>query len=811
MRKSILGLFLAGTSALCAVPAFAQESGTGGLKEIVVTAQRREENLQKVPVAVTAIGADDLAQMRVTNIKDLTGLAPNLTLNTQGLQSNPTVTIRGVTSGVSNNAVDPKVGIYLDGVYIGRTVGSIFDLADIARVEVLRGPQGTLFGRNATGGALSLTSALPKGEFAVKGSLSAGNDDARRAKISVDLPQVGPFSARVSYLHDEIEGDVKNSLAGETIDLRPRAPEWPVFRFTDRLGSRNVDGVQVAIRGDFDKLTADYRFDYTDSNNTGRAAQNLGIIPTDSTAGLVGGLWALTPLFGGTANQSVDRLKTVAAGTSEEHVETWGHSLTLEYKLNEAVKLKSISAFRGFEQDPNIYDLGATGGIRFSATQLGVPAIPAFGIPGSGFLAGDLATVFGNPPGPHDYTYALLTSRSTKQKQFTQELQVQVSQEKYDLTAGIFYFHENSPATDVLGIIQPISNGVVVVNPLMDAIFGSGTSRSRAKNDSTAGYVQGTYHITDQWDVTAGMRYTEDEREVNISEVAFAQGAAVPIGDYNFKFNKTNYNVVLAYKPSSNITAYAKVSTGYVAGGLLSGIPYNPETLTSYELGLKSQLFDNRLRANLAIFYSDYKDLQIQNFVNGAQTFENAGKAALSGFELELMALPMEGLTLDANVGYTDTDYKKFLTTDPRLPLSPLGAGVIGDVADIAESTYKSDWTLRFGVQYEAPKFSNGMYPYIRADANWRSEYPLTALPIYSFAGGPIDPLNDERVREAYWLLNGRIGLADIPVGRGKTSLSIFGNNILDEDYIDFGTPVLALQGQYARGATYGVELGFEF
>ena len=154
---------------------------------------------------------------------------------------------------------------------------------------------------------------------------------------------------------------------------------------------------------------------------------------------------------------------------------------------------------------------------------------------------------------------------------------------------------------------------------------------------------------------------------------------------------------------------------------------------------------------------------------------------------------------------FRSTDYKEFFTTDPR-------TGLIGDVADIAKSTYKSDWTLRLGGQYEFERMGNGMYPYVRADANWRSDYPLTSLPIYSSVGGPIDPLNKAaNIQDGYWLLNGRLGLADIPVGSGLASLSLFGANILDEDYMDFGTPVLALQGQYARGATYGVELGFDF
>lgn len=138
-----------------------------GIEDIVVTAQRREESLQKVPVAITALTAETLDNSRALNINNLSGLAPNVQIETQGLQSTPAITIRGVLSGASDNAVDPKVGIYLDGVYIGRSVGAIFDLADLSRVEVLRGPQGTLFGRNSTGGAISLISAAPTGEFGI--------------------------------------------------------------------------------------------------------------------------------------------------------------------------------------------------------------------------------------------------------------------------------------------------------------------------------------------------------------------------------------------------------------------------------------------------------------------------------------------------------------------------------------------------------------------------------------------------------------------------------------------------------------------
>ena len=140
------------------IPADAGAAGDqNSVQDIIVTAQRRAESLQKVPVAVTALGADQLTALRINSVRNLAGLAPSLQLNTQGQQSNPTIIIRGVSSGTSSNSVDPKVGIYIDGVYIGRAVGSLLDFSDIARIEVLRGPQGTLFGRNATSGAISIT------------------------------------------------------------------------------------------------------------------------------------------------------------------------------------------------------------------------------------------------------------------------------------------------------------------------------------------------------------------------------------------------------------------------------------------------------------------------------------------------------------------------------------------------------------------------------------------------------------------------------------------------------------------------------
>ena len=763
------------------------------VQEIIVTAQRRAESLQKVPVAVTAISAAQLESLRVTSVRNLAGLAPSLQINTQGMQSNPTIIIRGVASGASSNSVDPKVGIYIDGVYIGRAVGSLLDFGDIQRIEVLRGPQGTLFGRNATSGAISVTTATPKGEWGLRATGSYGNDEAFRGKIALDLPQVGPFSVRLSYLHDQIRGDVKNLMGGQTLNLALRAPEFGTQTFARRLGERNVDGGQVAVHGDFGNVAADYRFDYTDARASGRGMQTLGVIP-DASGQLLAPIVALQPYFGGTVNLGVaGPLDAVAAATSTEHTVTQGHSLTLTLTASDHFTVKSITALRKFRQDPVVFDLGAAGGMRFTFQQLGALITP-------GLTPEQIQAALFNPanvPGENDYFFPLLSARATSQKQFSQELQFQVSTDAYQLTAGLFYFHERSPGTEVLGILEPAPSGTIVPSPL-DAAFGSGITRTVGRNSSMAGYGQLTWHVTDRFDLTGGLRGTIDDRKLAILVISGAQGGSLGVGDYSVQYKKLTYTGIATWRPTNDATLFAKVATGYVSGGILSGIPYRPENLTSWEVGAKTQLLGNRVRLNLAAYLNDYKDLQTQNFINGKQFFDNAGKAKIKGFELETEIVPVSGLTLSSSLAYTDFDYRKFVLNNV-------------DVAAYARPTYFSKWTARAAAAYASPEIgSSGAHVTAMAEARYRSSYYLTSTPLRNILTGQ-PALEDQNLRPGYWLVNGRIGLADLPLGGTRASISVFGDNLLDKRFISFGAPVLLFTGTYDRGRTYGVELGVSF
>ncbi|TZG29563.1 TonB-dependent receptor [Sphingomonas montanisoli] len=797
MRASIAPLF-AGISILAATPALAQSTTTTttttttapaaeadqaeGLQDIVVTAQRREESLQKVPVAVTAVTNAQLTDLRITSIRNLSVLAPGLQIVTQGRQTVPTVAIRGINSGSTIVAVDPKVGIYVDGVYIGRVVGSVFEVAELDRVEVLRGPQGTLFGRNATGGAISLVTAAPTGEFGVRGTVSYGNYDAKRAKVSLDLPQFGPFSVRISYLHDDIKGDVRNLIGGQSFDISAVVPKFGKIKAANRLGGRNVDGALLSVRGDFGAVQADYRFDYTDSRSVGRVQQSYGVLPTDTLGRLVAPILALQPLYGGITNVSTTPLDAVANASSVDHIKTQGHSLTLQAEATDWLSLKSITSFRKLDQSPSSFDLAASGGLLFSRAQL------------LGLVTGNAAAITNpaNRPGPNDHFFSLFNVYENHQKQWSQESQATITTDAFNLIAGVFYFHEQNPTTNFLASLASFTNNVFTpISPVPPI------TRLSTDNDAWAFYAQGTWHVTDQFDLTGGIRYSLDDRRTNIFQLSGAQQGAIGVGNFRATFDRINWAGIATWRPTDEIMAYAKVSTAYVSGGIYAGARFDPEDLTAYELGLKAKLLDNRLRANFSVYQNDYKDLQTQVFANGVSIIANAGKARIKGAEAEIEFVPVRGLTLSGNMAYTDFKYLRYV----------LG-GV--DVAAIARPPFNSKWTGRASIGYKGPEFGSGAHPIARLDASYRSKTQLGPLAVLDTNGqrAAVDQFN---TASGYWLVDGRLGIADLPVSNGTIGISAFGANLLNEKYTGYGANIAQLVRGVERGRTYGVEVGFKF
>lgn len=354
--------------------------------------------------------------------------------------------------------------------------------------------------------------------------------------------------------------------------------------------------------------------------------------------------------------------------------------------------------------------------------------------------------------------------------------------------AGAFYFDENSPALSVLGIMQPVANGVVIPTPL-DGVFGSGLNESIADNQSLAFYSQGTWHATDKLDLTLGLRHTQDDRETNLIRTdATASGGSLGPGIYKTDFSKTNYTVNVAYSPREGLMTYAKVATGYVAGGQLDAIPYGPEELTSFELGVKSQFLDNRLRTNVAAFYMDYKDIQVQSFQNGVQRFDNAAKAESYGLELEVDALPLERLALGGTLGYTNFEYKNFI----------LGGT---DITAIVHPQLAPDWSARLYGQYDFVPFTSGANAYMRLDGRWQSEGEPSILD----TGVPA--VDRAALTKSHTLVDARVGLKELPAGGFRLGASLWAQNLFDEDdVIAFAPTVINKIGNYIPERSYGID-----
>ena len=752
-------------AALVPLTVHAQSSasaGSGHLEEIIVTAQKQAENLQVVPVAVTALSSQAIEDARVTDVRDISALAPGLIVKGQSGSSNlPAMSMRGITTGSTGITVDAGITMYINNVYLGRANGSLFDLAEIERIEVLRGPQGTLFGRNSTGGAINIINKGPRGELAAKVDASISNYAGRRLRARLDTPEWNGFSASLTYLHVEERGSVRNLTPGVEWDFTRRS-NGVVKKIASAktLGMRNVDAVEAAVR--FDNggpFKLDYRFDYTDRDATQAAVQVLGF--TEGSGGAAAkGIYDAQPALGGLNIVSTKRLSAVSNDMmSVNTLRVFGHSVTASYALSDAVEIKNIAAWRGFNENTGGNDIGGGNALKDPA--------------GSGQPYKILATIGGTPQ---------------SQRQFTNEFQITARTRALDVVAGVFYFVENS--TGIPSLFNQFSFTTIPnYNPPARPVAYQPLI---ARNQSYAGFVQGTLHVTDKLDLTAGARITKDSRYYKDVTAAFPDGLAI-----KRKFKHTDWLATVTYRPTDNIMAYAKVSTGYIAGGIRSAIPFEPEELTSYEIGIKADLLDKRLRINAAAYTSKYKNLQVTLFENGVTFIENAGRANIKGFELEVTAAPVAGVTFGGNLAHTDFEYKEYIQ---------VVNGVRKDVSDSLHPTSRPRWTGQVFGQVSTPIEQVGTATF-RLDATYQGTSRLTAQGGYVSAA-----LNDLVTDKAFWLVNARASLSDIDLGGSKARVSFFVQNLTNKKNLEFAADVgSVIVGFFRQPRTYGVDLSFEF
>jgi len=773
-------------------PAAAETDATG-LQEIVVTAQRREQRLQDVPVALTALAPSALTANRITSLRDLSGIVPNLTARSPvGGSAVPFYTIRGEYAGTTALGADRGIAYYIDDVYIASTnVGN--DFPELERIEVLRGPQGTLFGRNATGGAISVYTPEPRDDFRVKQVLTYGNYRQFRSATRVDTGRIGDFSASLSYVHSERRGDIRNLRPGLVWDLSPAYGRLKTFTSAKYLGSNNAEGIQAALKYDPGTgLKMVYRFDYNESDftsdGTGLAYANTlvrGLLATQDPA-------TITPI-------QPNRPKAVNNGnTVPSHIEGYGHNLVINYEISSAFSVKNILAYRKVQYIAPFVDISGAGvtintGAPIFASALGPLAATTVGAP---FLVQATPTRGGD-------------------RQFSEELQLNYQSDFVTATVGGLYFRNRNVRGGVgedAGLGKAKSGGFRVYPnfavPFAGQPAGTMSRDSNVTSKSYAAFGQGEFHLMPELDVVAGIRYTKDKKNGIDRNLVSATNQRQFVVDY--RNSRVTYNLGVNFKPQKDILLYTKYGTGYISGGSIGGLEFGPQTAKSLEGGIKADWFDRLLRTNLAIFHVKYNNVQFSG--NGSALtpprpeltnfLVSAGAAKAKGFELETELAPAPGLTFSGGLGYTDYKFTKLF------PVVTAGTEVY-----FPQSRPK--WTANLSGQYETEPLFDDLRLTLRADANYRSKMHLVAgIPVVTttFTQALQDAFRSSSTVKGYWIVNSRASLDGFKIGGADASVALWARNLFDAKKPTFMLSLVnVIAAQYERARTFGVDLTVNF
>lgn len=733
-------------AAVCAGATVAEAQQTQ-LEEVVVTAQKRLEKVQDIPLSVTAISGLQLETRGIEGLGSLNSLAPTLMFRASpGAELISTVSLRGSQTGQPAIWVDPSVGLYVDGVYVGKSQGSVFDVVELERVEVLRGPQGTLFGRNTEGGAVNLVSRRPSGEWSGSAGVEFGNRGQKLGRVALDLPKFGFASISVGGRIEDRDGWAKNLAGGK------------------ELGSKDKEAWRVAVTLDFtEELKLDYTYDKSKIDN----------VPTvtslESTCGWSSCIaTAFGAFLGGAMNTAMlpyvttrrpDDVSVNAPFGLWERANVEGHAVSLAYTLNDRHSFKYIYANRDMMyNDRNDIDGTSVNSIT----------------PAPGFTWG----------------MNVYYDRRTNYDMQSHELQWLGSTDRLKWVIGFYHFEDD---------------GVTRGPQLLD-MFGPRpgfTTRSdyASRSNAEAVYGQMDIRLTDRFTATIGARYTDEKKggwthrfvtgSFEGPQVANIFGRV----DYSAKFDGTTPMAALSYRPDATTNIYARVAKGFKSGGFSSELtsnavltPYKPQTSWSGELGVKKTLMNNRAQINAAYFRTKIRNQQVTQLVPGTtESFlTNAGKSTYQGVELEAAIVPAEGWKIQATYGYLHTEFDKYLDNALNIPGRPLI-----DTADNKSAGYAPKHTVSLNLDGRLATMPWGT---LRAIA----DYTYTAsMHLYACnkdlraanAGGSYDCAG-VRLPDTQ-MLNLRLMLAGVTIGPGAADISLWVRNATDEDKkfqgIDFG------------------------
>lgn len=713
-----------GASTLLSAPGIAHAQ----IDEVTVTAQRISENIQDVPIAVTALNAEMLEIKQVTDILDLHSQIPNINIATNtGTSSAARIFLRGVGEDESRGAVDQAVGIYVDGVYIGRSVGSLFDVVDLEQVEVLRGPQGTLYGRNTVGGAIKLTSVKPQFENGGDVRVTLGNNARYDVRATGNLAISDRTAVRVTGLLRERDG---------FHDVQPNGAQ--VDQGADNVGRLHVASFRGSFLHEFDNdwsvlVTADQTNDRSDpipdSINPGDDTDN-DIFTIEPAPGIV------CPAQGGFIGFSIGCFTAY-----DQSLKTRGISGTVNGTVGD-LNLTSITGYRDLEDELN--------------TRIGFPY-----------------------------------RQATDQNQFSQELTIGSSAgDALTWLAGVYYWNEDLVLNSTF--VFPFT---VDVTTNSFSVFG-----------------QGSYNVTDALSVTAGLRYTDETKDLDATRNDASGFARVE----SASFNNVSYTIGADYTLDNGDLVYGKYSTGFKSGGWSPDafgpaaifLPVEEETLDSFEVGFKSDFADNRLRLNGAGFFNVYEGLQIGASVPGLGfTRFNVDQAEIKGVELEARFALSKNFELNGNVGLLDAKYTE-LTGDQARGLNNNNSFDVcgaGGAAAIASDAAAIDCALDLSLK-NAPEYKVTMGAVFTKDMSGGA---LTISGDISHEGASWSLVANSPAHariDALTLMNGRIAFKSDQ----NWSVALWGKNLQNEEYYR-ATSATALSTYASDPITYGIDLGYSF
>ena len=728
------------------------------IESVTVTARRRSESLQDTPVAVTALSAASLERQQVVSTTDLDKIAPNIQFHSYGTltgnNSAAQVFIRGIGQTDATPAVDPGVGVYIDDVYMGRAVGAAMEFRDIANVQILRGPQGTLFGRNTIGGAVLLTSNEPGTDAGNSVRVGLGSDDLREAFGAFDVPLGGDFSARVALGFKQRDGYVTRAFDGKDLgdeDMRTGqlALRWkPSEAFT------------LTLRGDYTKRDENGSPFVFQSMNEGAtfvgaasiAAGCPNILDPFPPPLLVGPL--ADPRCGNDA-QALGPYKNGGTYPASSTLENHGESLVASWQVNEALTLKSITADRHLEW---------TGTRDADNTPLLI----------------------------------LHTNYRSKSDQFSQELQAAVDTSRLDGVVGAYYFDEDSFDR----LLVPLGNP------------GTSYDTQRVSMDSTAhaAFTEWTFKFTDAFSATAGIRYTKETKGLqsvmfNVSPASAAEPAAptavcpfagapptqtnclfLTTNRFEREFSATTKSASAQYRFNEKVMTYVSWSEGFKSGGFNqrynaappgnAPISFGAETAESFEVGLKLDPLDS-LRVNIAAFSTDYDDIQMTYRLGVVPLLFNAGVASIDGGEIEVQFVPTEDFRLDASLGYLDAKFDSITPPPPFGPVTPTATATLS-----SRLPFTPEIQAHLGLSYTFHLGSSwGLTP--RADVSYTDEQ-------FFDAGNSVEIAQDDAVT----LVNASVALESAD---DKWRFVLGGNNLTDEEYPVAGTSSLTTASGYSE------------